>query len=242
MMKLKQFLLALAAGLATITGAASTNDTLVPLVFTPLPLGSISPVGWLKDQMRLMADGLAGHEYDFYNYVAHSSWLGQNMEYSDLNEATPYWLNGLVPLAYGLDDAGLKDQVTSAASYILDHQWDDGWIGPENGTARNFWGRMPLFLGMVGLAEADPTWEAKIVPALHKFNILMNTKLKDNYTYYWYHEGDILSEGDTPWGRVRNQDMVITLQWLYEHHPGNQSGILLENMKMLHDGGLNWEE
>lgn len=164
------------------------------------------------------------------------------MEYSDLNEGTPYWFNGLVFLAYGLDDDRLKDQVHSAAGYILDHQWNDGWIGPENKTARNFWARMPLFLGMTGLAEANATWEARIVPALHKFNGLMNSMLKDNYTGYWYQQGDVLQPGDTDWGRVRNQDMVITLQWLYEHYSGDQAQTLLDNMKMLHDGGLNWED
>lgn len=218
------------------------DQGLVPLVFEPLPLGSITPSGWMKDQMQLVANGLAGHEHDFYKYVAHSSWLGGDQEYSTLNEGTPYWFNGLVNLAYGLGDERLKGQVHSAAAYILDHAWDDGWIGPENKTARNFWARMPLFLGMTGLAEANQTWEATIVPALHKFNGLMNTMLKDNYTGYLYQQGDVLSEGDTDWGRVRHQDMLITLQWLYEHHQGNQGSILLENMNMLHKAGLNWED
>lgn len=239
-MRLARLLPALATGLARVS--SQSTDTLVPLVLKPLPLGSISPSGWLRDQMQLMADGLAGHEHDFYNYVAHSSWLGQDMEYSDLNEGTPYWFNGLVPLAYGLNDERLKEQVHSAAGYILDHQWDDGWIGPENKSSRNFWGRMPLFLGMTGLAEANATWEVKVVSALQKFVPLMNSMLKDNYTGYWYQQGDVLNEGDTWWGRVRSQDMMITLQWLYDYHPADQRPMLLENMKMLHDGGLNWED
>lgn len=243
MMKLIQYLPALVTGTTLAIPLDSQNaHALVPLVFQPLPLGSISPTGWLKDQMQLMADGLAGHEHDFYNYVAHSSWLGQDMEYSDLNEGLPYWFNGLVPLAYGLDDERLKSQVHSAAEYVLDHAWNDGWIGPENKTARNFWGRMPLFLGFVGLAEANSTWEVKIVPAFHKFNSLMNTMLKNNYTGYWYQQGDILSPDDDWWGRVRSQDMMVTLQWLFEKHPADQADILLDNMKMLHTGGLNWED
>ncbi|KAK5170315.1 uncharacterized protein LTR77_004902 [Saxophila tyrrhenica] len=242
-MRLSQSWPAPAAGRIAATSTTSSAESgLVPLVFEPLPLGSIQPTGWFKDQMQLMADGLAGHEHDFYNYVAHSSWLGRDMEYSDLNEGLPYWFNGMVYLAYGLNDERLKDQVHSAAGYILDHQWDDGWIGPENKTARNFWGRMPLFLGMTGLAEANATWEAKIVPALHKFNDLMNTMLNDNYTGYWYQKGDVLNDNDTDWGRIWHQDMLITLQWLYEHHRGDQGQMLLENMKMLHDCGLNWED
>lgn len=242
-MKFSHSLPALAAGLAAVTSPAAANDgTLVPLVFSPLPLGSIAPTGWLKSQFHLMADGLAGHQHDFYNYVAHSTWLGGDKEYSDLNEGLPYWFNGLVYLAYSIDDERLKEQVHSAAGYILDHQWDDGWIGPENKTARNFWARMPLFLGMTGLAEANQTWGEKIVPALWRFNGLMNTMLKDNYTGYWYQAGDVVTGGDTDWGRVRHQDMLITLQWLYEHHPGGQGEVLLENMKMLHDGGWRWED
>lgn len=240
-MKTSALFPALYAGSASLT-VAQTNNTLVPLAFEPLPLGSIRPSGWLKDQMQLMSDGLAGHEHDFYDYVAHSSWLGQDMEYSDLNEGFPYWFNGLVPLAYGLDDARLKAQVHSSAQIVLDRQASDGWIGPETGTSRNFWARYPLFLGLTQLAQGNSTWTGPIVSSLHKFNTLMHSMLADNYTGYIYHEGDQLSADDDQWGQVRSQDMIITLQWLYEHYPGNQSQALLDNTNFLHDKGLNWED
>jgi hypothetical protein len=72
--------------------------------------------------MELMAEGLAGNEAEFYLYVNQSSWLGGDQEYSTLNEAFPYWFNGAVPLAYGLDDERLKAQVQRAVDYVIGHQ------------------------------------------------------------------------------------------------------------------------
>lgn len=174
---------------------------MVPLTFQPYPLGSIKPGGWLKDQLTLSANGLSGHLHDFYDYVPHSTWLGGDKKYSDLREGFPYWFNGLVPLAYALDDPRLLDQVHTAADYVLTHQQEDGWIGPENGTDRNFWGRMPTFLGLKGLAEAEKggEWETRIIDSLWKFNGLMNEMLRDDFKGYHYHDGDELPEGDTQW-------------------------------------------
>ena len=152
----------------------------MPFVLQPLPLGSITPNGWLSDQLGLMRDGLAGHEHEFYNYVAQSSWLGGSQEYSELNEGFPYWFNGLVPLAYSTNDARLKAQVHSAANYVLKHNtWKDGWIGPEEPSGRVFWARYPLCLGFVQLAEANSTWTQPVVKALHKFTELMHTMLNN---------------------------------------------------------------
>ena len=92
---------------------------MVPFIYEDIPLGSITPNGWLRKELETEAAGLAGHLYDFWNYVHKSSWLGGNEEYSGLNEAFPYWLNGLVPLAYILDDARLKEQVHTSMDYVM---------------------------------------------------------------------------------------------------------------------------
>ncbi|KAK5682081.1 hypothetical protein LTR17_027383 [Elasticomyces elasticus] len=64
----------------------------------------------------------------------------------------------------------------------------------------------------------------------------------NNYTGYIYHEGDKLAAGANQRGQVRSQNMRISLHWLYEHHPGNQSQYLHDNMNYLYDLGLNSEE
>lgn len=221
---------------------------MVPFTFQPLPLGSIKPLGWLSDQMNLMADGFAGHlaadhlaadqrshragnQDHFCPIVRYSPWLGGSSEYSGLNEGLPYWLNGLVPLAYGLDNARLKTQVHNVTKYVLDNQQEDGWLGPEVGAnPRDLWGRFPLLLGLSQLADANKELSHNIISAMYKFVVLMHDMLVNNTGL------------DEIWGRVRYPDMLICLQWLYEHHPRGDTKILLETMHLLEKQGLRWRD
>ena len=72
---------------------------------------------------------------------------------------------------------------------------------------------------------------------MHKFVNLMNSMLADNYTGYIEKPGDLF---DASWGRVRDHDMIISLQWLYENYPANNTQVLLENMKYLNDQAYDW--
>lgn len=183
---------------------------MVPFAYQDIPLGSISPNGWLRAEMETEAAGLAGHLYDFYEFVHKSSWLNGTEEYSGLNEAYPYWINGLVPLAYGLDDQRLKDQVHESTEYVLQHKVaPDGWIGPEKGGYRLLWARTLLFLGWTNLVDANATWEEPIVTAMHNFNKLMNTMLKDNGTGIVQQADGVLDAGYYFWFRSRTQDMMV---------------------------------
>tara|TARA_B110001452_G_scaffold54066_1_gene41483 strand:+ start:134 stop:706 length:573 start_codon:yes stop_codon:yes gene_type:complete len=88
--------------------AASTVATpLTPRVFTPLPVGSVTPKGWLLKQLTLQAEGLSGHLAQFWNDVMNSIWIGGAGD-GGLHERTPYWLNGVVPLAFLLKNANVK--------------------------------------------------------------------------------------------------------------------------------------
>src|SRR5262249_40617599 len=115
-------------------------------VFEPLPLGSIRPAGWLDAQLRIQAAGLSGHLDEFWSDIKESAWFGGKAEGW---ERVPYWLDGIVPLAYLLDASTLKLKVTKAVAYILEHQHSDGWLGPVGDSQKHkpydVWPLFPLF-------------------------------------------------------------------------------------------------
>ena len=172
---------------------------------------------------------MAGHEFDFYPIVRSNPWLGGASEYSPLNEGFPYWFNGLVPLAYALDDSRLKEQVKNATNYVLAHQQASGWFGPERTyDSSTIWARFPFFLGLMQLVQADSSYAPRVIPSMFKFIILMNALLSD---------GRSVTE---VWGRARYADMILCLQWLYEAFPEDHEQLLLETMQKLKDFGLDW--
>ncbi|KAI1136929.1 hypothetical protein F5Y05DRAFT_419845, partial [Hypoxylon sp. FL0543] len=231
------------------------GQTLLPQAFSPLPVGSIKPTGWLLTYMQNMAAGLAGNMYSdekardgtlFYNYVRQSPWLNRNWTgatYSDLNEALPYWFNGLVPLAYSLDDEKLKAQVHEVAETVLDLQSERGWIGPEKVEQWNWWARYPFFLGLTQLVEADLTWGDKVIPKLRKFMDLIAELLLDNQGEKYLSCYPDHMNSDCSWSSIRLADFMITMQWMLENYPSDDGDATLwSNMNMSHVGAQwNWE-
>ncbi|KAI1330957.1 hypothetical protein F5Y16DRAFT_395920 [Xylariaceae sp. FL0255] len=230
------------------------NRTLEPWAFSPLPVGSIQPQGWLFDAMAALALGLPGNMFSeavggdgrkFYSYVRESPWLQTPgvapSDYSDLNEALPYWFNGIVPMAYSLQDSNLKAQVHQVAQTVLDLQTSDGWIGPEDymKEERIFWGRYPFFLGLTQLAEANATWKETVVNGLQKFFALAHSMLNNSTGF-----SICQNVGDCVWGQVRVADLMITIQWLLENNAGGDDAKLLWNtMTRLHaQNQFKWEE
>jgi hypothetical protein len=222
----------------------------LPFALEPIPLGVIKPRGWLRDNINGMADGLPGHMHDFYGYVRESPWLGGTREYSGLHEAFPYWLNGIVPLAYGLDDpvrkSRLQQQISESVKFVVANQHKDGWLGSETKESglRNLWARFPLLLGFKQLLEADfETYGSVLLPVIRKFvDLSHNMLLQDGYGMVM-RPGDKLSEEDHGWGQVRMADYLITLQWLYEHDvAGKQQSVLYDTMKLLRKYSLDWDQ
>lgn len=88
--------------------------------------------------------------FEFYRYVANTTWMGGQDEYSDLIESATYWFNYIVPLAWTLDDDRLKEQARKFLDHQIENQHKDCWLGP--GKTRNervIWPRSYLLLGMM---------------------------------------------------------------------------------------------
>jgi len=169
--------------------------------FEPLPLGSIKPSGWLKDQLGIQATGLSGHLDEFWPDIKESAWFGGKAEGW---ERVPYWLDGVVPLAYLLDDASLKAKVKKSIDTILDRQHPDGWLGPvgdsQKHRAYDVWPLFPLFKALEQYQEA--TGDPRIIPALLRCCRKIDQVISREPVYSW--------------AKVRVADLAVTLYWLYD--------------------------
>ncbi|KFY78878.1 hypothetical protein V499_02053 [Pseudogymnoascus sp. VKM F-103] len=217
---------------------ANQTKRLIPPKFDNFPLGSIRASGWLKDQLELSANGLGGHLFNFYRYVARSTWLGGDFEYSELHESAPYWFNYIVPLAWTLDDQRLKDQAQQFLDYVLDHQAPDGWLGPETTRqTRGIWARSLLFYGLTQFAEVDPSQTDRIVDAMHKFTTLAHSMLQNNFTGLLQQKSEEDNFDPFGFGVSRTHELPVSLMWLYENYPRNNSQKILETINLMFEGG-----
>lgn len=135
--------------------------------FRPLPLGSVTAEGWLRRQLRQQADGLSGHLDEFWPDVKDSQWFGGSAEGW---ERAPYWLDGVIPLAWVLDDAALKAKVTRRVGQILAGQRADGWYAPypQDAGARPYDLWAILLVNKVLVQFHEATGDAAVLEAVRR--------------------------------------------------------------------------
>ncbi len=169
--------------------------------FEPLPLGRIKPAGWLKEQIRLQADGLSGHLDEFWPDIKDSAWFGGKAEGW---ERVPYWLDGLVPMAYLLDDPALQAKVKRSIDFILDHQQPDGWLGPVGDAQKHkpydVWPLFPLLKALTQYQEA--TGDPRVIPAMLRCCRKIDEVISKEPMYSW--------------ARFRVADLAVSLYWLHD--------------------------
>ena len=146
-----------------LTAIVKNRAPLAQNAFYMLPLGAVRPTGWLLEQMKIQANGLSGHLDETWPDVgSNSGWLGGTGEYW---ERGPYFLDGLVPLAYLLDDARLKAKAQRFIDWTLTHPSPDGMIGPKGND--DWWPRMVMVKALAQYEEA--TGDPRVIPLLSRY-------------------------------------------------------------------------
>jgi len=182
--------------------------------YLELPLGSIRPQGWLLEQLHRMRDGMTGHLDSIYPEVMgpRNGWLGGD---GDGWERGPYWIDGLLPLAYILDDEALKEKVQPWIEWTLTHQSESGYLGPipfeeepeyepglQRGMRRDWWPKMVMLKILQQYYEA--TGDERVINALTKYFRYQLEELPDTPLDHW-----------TLWANRRGGDNLMVVYWLY---------------------------
>jgi hypothetical protein len=210
-------LLLFAAALA-LQGATPNRAPLQPNAFNQLPLGSVMPRGWLLDQLKIQAAGLSGHLDEFWPDVGpNSAWLGGTGEGW---ERGPYFLDGLVPLAYLTRDPVLIAKVRKWMDWTLDHQSPEGWIGPAKNT--DWWPNYVMLKALMQFQEA--TGDPRVIPVMRR--------------YFAYQLAHLDQRPLKEWAIFRWHDEALSVLWLY-NRTGDAS--LLDLARKLHQQGHDWE-
>jgi hypothetical protein len=184
--------------------------------YIKLPLGAVKPVGWLKSQLEDQAAGLTGNIDNFWPDLVNSSWRGGDGE---AWERGPYYLDGLVPLAYILNNDTLINKVRRWIEPIIASSSDSGWYGPAKN--RDRW---PLAVANKVLMQYYEGSGDK-----RALNVLMK--------YFRYLHDSPPDWPDKDWRGVRAMENAVTGYWLYR-----QTGEpwILETIQSIENNSSDW--
>jgi rhamnogalacturonyl hydrolase YesR len=217
----------------------SNREPLASNPYVQLPLGSIVPKGWLYQQLKLSADGMSGHLDEIWSDVGpDNGWLGGK---GDSWERGPYWLDGLLPLAYILNDRTLKQKTQKWIEWSLEHQREDGYFGPIVDTTRVFrpeervlawqeknkedwWPHMVMLKVMEQYYEA--TQDRRVLGFTTKYFKYQLKYLPSKPLDHWTH-----------WAKSRGGENLSSIYWLYNH---TGDSFLLELGKIVFQQTENW--
>lgn len=193
-------------------------EPLVQEAYIKLPTGAVEPEGWLKDQLQIQADGLTGHLDDFWEDLVNSGWKDKGGESW---ERGPYYLDGLVPLAYILNDSRLKAKVEEWIEPILNSSRPDGWYGPE--ILKDRW---PLAVSSKVLTQYfEATGKQEALDVL--------------IAYFRYLHENEPDWPDKDWRGVRAMEHAVTGYWLYRRL---KEPWILETIESIQKNCFDWTD
>ena len=191
-------------------------EPLLQNAYIKLPLGSVKPEGWLLSQLEIQAAGLTGNLDDFWPDLVNSSWHGGEGE---AWERGPYYLDGLVPLAYLLDDPRLIEKSKRWIESIISSSTDSGWYGPAKNKDR--W---PLAVSNKVLMQYyEATKDHRAMEVLMKYFRYLHDSPPD-----W---------PDKDWRGVRAMENAVTGYWLYRQ---TGEAWILETTRSIQENSSDW--
>ena len=201
--------------------------------FAQLPFGAIEARGWLREQLVRQKNGLTGHLDEWYAPIVgdDNAWLGGE---GDTWERGPYWIDGLLPLAWLLQDPELMAKARKWTDAMLNSAREDGYFGNavsrpyiegfQRGKAQDWWPKMVAvkILQQYYLATGD----ARAIEVLTGWFRYQAAHLDETPLDYW-----------SSWGRWRGGDNLTVIYWLY-----NLTGesFLLELGEKVHAQTADW--
>ncbi len=196
--------------------------------FKPLPLGSVKADAWLEHQLWLQAKGLTGRMENYPDYSPKSAWLGGDGESW---ENGPYYVRGLVALAYALNNAELKTKAQKWIDWSIDNQRADGYFGPVRNDS--WWSRMPMMMAIRDYYEASGKQDARVLPFFEK--------------YFRYQEQELPKRRLSNWADARGADNIDSVLWYYREVIANgtsekDAAWLIDLARLLQSQTQNWSD
>ncbi len=165
------------------------------LPLTPAPLGSISPRGWLLRELTMQKNGLSGHIDEIWPDLGpDSGWLGGRGENW---ERGPYYLDGLIPLAYSLNDEPLKQKAHKWIEWMLSSQREDGFFGPADNL--DWWPRIVALKVLTQYHEA--TGDPRALDLMGR--------------YFRFQLAQLSTQPLAMWAAPRGQEQLLPMLYLY---------------------------
>lgn len=217
------------------------NQNRYPLKSKPymaLPLGSVIPKGWLDQQLNRMRDGMTGRLDMMYKDVLgpRNGWLGGD---GDVWERGPYWLDGLVPLAYILNDKNLIEKTKPWIEWTINSQTEEGYFGPkclgtfplpeaglQRDKAGDWWPRMVMLKVLQQYYSA--TDDQRVIGLMQRYFRYQLNQLPKTPLDHW-----------SWWAEQRGGDNLAIVYWLYNITADN---FLLELAELIHTQTFNWTD
>src|SRR3954462_6692811 len=213
------------------TQYVSNRSPLLPSAFIKLPIGSITPKGWLRHQLELERDGMVGHLPELSQWCVYekNAWVTPEGAGHSGWEELPYWLKGYGDLGYVLKNEQIINEARRWIDGMLSSQEPDGWFGPRS-LKTSLKGKPDLWPQMLALNVLQSFYEysgdARVLPFMARY-FAWQAKAPDADFFTGY------------WDKMRIGDNIESIYWLY-NRTGDKS--LLDLAQRIHQHGARWDK